>query len=1021
MTFFGCGARGAEARRWAFAPVVLAMLVPAHPASAQAVPTPNANQYGPQLIGAPLAWARGYTGTGITVVVSDSGIDPNHPAFAGKIDLARSRNYVLNAPGGAYDPNNITDTDAQSHGTHVAGIVASSAASGVPGIGYNAGLIVLRSLSSCATGQDCSVASVGDGTQAALNYYATLNNTFIYNASYGPNAPKGTTVWPASIIDPDDYTAALSALVKGKLIVAANGNDGTKSPVASKNPNGLALLPFVNPVNANAGVYLDGNNNYNFSALLNQPGLIIAVASVGRTKLIAPYSQLCGATASWCVSAPGGDQTNAEEDGIYSTLPNNTYGYEQGTSMAAPAVSGALAVLAQAYPSYSSRDWAYVLFSTAENVGGMAADNATYGYGLIRLDRATDGPTTLANDAAVDVGPQQATYWSQPLTTTGGFSKTGAGYLMIAGRTTATGDVAVNAGALGVGGTLTLQTQMTVAQGALLSGIGRIVGNTIINGTLDAGQLPNYADLKANNGGVLPANIPLTGTSPGTLTFQGNVTLTGTATMVEGIDGVLAIPGGPGTFDKVVVTGAGAAFTAGGTLTPVLRNLPGGNNAFSPAVGTTIVFVSAQNGATVTGQFGELTQPAAGLAVNTRLDVVYSATAITINVTPLDLSNTAAADGANKNVQAVAQALDVVRPTPGAAPRGVEKPVFDDLYDNSSAQDDAEYTSLSGEGQADNASIALNAFSGFSDAIGRRQDAASLASGGLQTADDGGAVAPRAALLTAVGGEWTAWIQGTGRWSSVGDDAGLPGWDSTGQGIAVGADRAFGDDLRAGVAFAYTHTSTDAFLEAATSSTYAGALYGSWTTGALAFDGRLALGQGHGETSRLVTVLGATSIVDGSYRGFGALLGLQGSYRIVLDCLTLEPFVGLDSTLFDRDPFTETSSVGLVFPSQTFSRVTAQLGTHAASHFDLAGIIFTPQVSVYWSHDAGDNGLATRTSIFGSPFLIDAADPGRDAANVAANLNIQSWDNLEMFVGYQGEFRNNETTHEIHGGIRVNL
>jgi subtilisin family serine protease len=72
------------------------------PFAAQAqIPTPNANQYGPALIGAPAAWALGYSGAGITVAVSDSGIDTTHPAFTGKID-SRSMNFTLATPGAAY-------------------------------------------------------------------------------------------------------------------------------------------------------------------------------------------------------------------------------------------------------------------------------------------------------------------------------------------------------------------------------------------------------------------------------------------------------------------------------------------------------------------------------------------------------------------------------------------------------------------------------------------------------------------------------------------------------------------------------------------------------------------------------------------------------------------------------------------------------------------------------------------------------------------------------------------------------
>ncbi|MBV9904618.1 MAG: hypothetical protein JO346_08580, partial [Alphaproteobacteria bacterium] len=74
--------------------LALAIALPS-PALAQVVPALHPNQFGPQMIGAPAAWARGYNGTGIVVVVADSGIDPNHPAFAGKIDLAKSRSFVL--------------------------------------------------------------------------------------------------------------------------------------------------------------------------------------------------------------------------------------------------------------------------------------------------------------------------------------------------------------------------------------------------------------------------------------------------------------------------------------------------------------------------------------------------------------------------------------------------------------------------------------------------------------------------------------------------------------------------------------------------------------------------------------------------------------------------------------------------------------------------------------------------------------------------------------------------------------
>lgn len=1006
------------------------------PAGAQAPPTPNANQFGLTMIGAPTAWALGYSGAGVTVAVGDTGIDTTHPAFTGKID-PRSINFTLPAPGAAYVTNQITDTS--NHGTHVGGIIAASAASGVPGVAYNANLVALRVLNNCAENQNCNAPGIPNSSASAINYFAGLNNVMVYNASYGPNVVAGSTIFPATMIDPDEAAAAQNALAKGKIIVAATGNDRGNAPVAGVNPNGLALDPFIQPANTSAGVYQDGGNNYNFYALQQQPGLIIAVTAVGQTKTIADYAQTCGVTASWCVAAPGGNQPN--DPGIYSTLPGGTYGYLQGTSMAAPMMSGALAVLQQAYPTYSARDLANVLFATAENIGGQAADNATYGYGLIRLDRAVSGPTTLAAGSNVAVGAQQVTYWSQPLTTAGGFNVTGPGYLIIAGRTTATGDATVNSGALGVGGTLTLQTQMTVAQGAMLAGFGSIVGNVTINGTLNAGQLPNYGDLIANNGGTLPAGIPLTGTSPGTLTFQGNVALTATATTRDNIDGTLQVPGGPGTYDKIIVTGASSAFAANGTLVPVLRGIPGGNNTYIPSIGAMFPFVTAQNGAAIKGQFASLTQPAIGLAPNSRFDVVYLPTSITLNVTPLTFQNLAVTQNLNPNQQAVAAALDVVRPQPGIALRSAQAPVFDDLYDESSTGGyDTALGSLSGQGQAAMPAAIMNAFAGFSNAIADHQamtltggasvQAAFTPSIAFAYAGRGPSAEARVAdipfpqtqpaMASAPYGQWTTWGQVYGRWSNVGTANGLPGYTSSSSGFVLGTDRVLSSDLVAGGAFGYTRTSTSSADTSGTTDTYAGALYASWTPGFFVFDGRLAAGATATGTSRSIVFPGeATPTATGSVNGWGGLVAGEAGYRFNVSGVTLKPYVGLTGQILNQNAFTESTDFGLSFPAQTFTKLTTTVGTLATTTFQSGSVTFMPQAKVAWMHDLRNDTLTTQAALFDVPFAINGADPGRDAAVLGLQLAAWRTQNLLVFGSYTGEFRSNATTHQLAGGLRV--
>ncbi len=1005
-------------------------------AFAQTPPIPNPLQYGLGLIGAPAAWAAGYSGVGVTIAIGDTGIDTMHPAFAGKID-PRSMNYVLPAPGAVYDRTQITDLGY--HGTHVSGIALASGTSDAPGVAYNADVVMLRVLAdtrACkAPGANCTPDVIDDPAASSLDYFATLTNVGIYNASYGPSLPRGTAnlqQWPSYTIDATEEAAAWNAVSAGKIIVAATGNDRGVNPAAGRNPNGLALDPFIRPANANAGVYDDRGANYDFSNLLGQNGLIIGVTAVDQNKTIAGFANMCGVTASWCVAAPGVN--------IYSTLPDNMYGSLSGTSMAAPMVSGALADLTQAYPGYNSQDLAHVLFATAENIGGQAADNAIYGYGLIRLDRAIAGPTTLAADYAVNVANRQMTYWSQPFATSGGFSKTGDGYLIIAGRTDAAGDVAVNGGALGVDGTLTLDTEMTVAQGATLAGFGTINGNTIVNGTLNAGQLPNYSDLIANNGGTLPAGIPLTGTSPGTLTFDGNVTLGSTAIMRVNVDGNLQIPGGPRTYDKIIVDGDGHVFTANGTLTPILRGIPGGTNTYSPTIGTSFPFLMAFDGATVTGSFTGLVQPTNALPANARLDTVYSPTGISLNVTPLTFTGLAAAQGLNINQLALANALDRARPAAGLAMFGRTQTIFDALYQQDAGGDAAALNSLSGQGQAAIPSAILDAFAGFSDVIGDRQTMLASGFGAAQAAltpnialsyantgtiaealgAPGGPFASQTpASAAAIADSWTTWGQGYGRQSRVGEANGVPGANASSGGFVVGSDRLVAANLIAGGAAGYTHTATGSAGMSATADTYAGALYATWTPGPFVFDARLAGGPTTGNTTRFISFPGVSTPTGGTVNGWGLLAAGDAGYQFDLIGVTLKPFAGLTGQNFHRNGFTETSDFGLSFPTRTFDRVTGELGVWTTKLFHAGATTYMLQFKAAWTDDFSNPALTTQAALLDQPFGIAAANPGRDAAVVAVNVAAWQTESVALFANYRGEFRDNATSNQGTIGMRV--
>uniref|UniRef100_Q07P01 Outer membrane autotransporter barrel domain n=1 Tax=Rhodopseudomonas palustris (strain BisA53) TaxID=316055 RepID=Q07P01_RHOP5 len=970
-------------------------------------------QWGPSLIGAPTAWALGLTGSGVTVAFGDTGIDVNHPAFAGKID-PRSRNFVPNYPGGPIDPAEINHIEYDSvhhlyavHGTHVTGDALASSTSLAPGIAYDAHVVVMRDLSFTI-----------DAVDQAIDYFTGLAGVRILNLSYGGVTPSATGLlaWPAEAFNPLQAAAILRATAAGKIVVAAIGNDRTTDPVAARNARGIGLFPFMQPANAHAGVYDDGGHNFDFSALLRQPGLLIAATAVAPDKTLPIYADMCGVAASWCVAAPGGT-IPTDPNGIYSTFPTydvdhpSGYGYNIGTSEAAAFVTGALAVLQQAFPSYNSQDLAHVLFATAENIDGQAAVNATYGYGLIRLDRAIDGPTTLAAGAAVNLGSLHGlptmTYWSQPLTTGGAFSKTGDGSLIIAGRTNASGDVTVSGGALGVDGTLTLDAgrRLIVQQGGTLAGFGWIVGDTVVNGTLSAGQLPNYQDLIANNGGTLPAGIPTSGTSAGTLTFIGDLALGSAATMRVNVDGDLTIPGGPRTFDKYLVDGA---FTANGTLAPILRGIAGGTNSYTPALGSQFHFVTASGG--VSGSFSGLSQPQ-GLASGTRFDALYGSNGITLAVTPVAYADLGSAGFAQTASQiAVGQVLDAIRPQAAARMSAEQAVVFPALYRLSGDTIALTLEQLSPTIYGDALMGWRNAWSQTDAAISEQ----------LETRR-GFRSGSRAQVATDPAGR-TAWLTGFERSDTVGGGTG--GYSDRLGGLAGGFDAPVSDDLTLGAAFGFIDSRTSATTGASVSGDSVQLqLYGGYRLGASFLEAQAGAGRFQGTATRPLPLYGMRPSAETAGTAFGG--SLRAGLRFTAADWQIEPSIMLAGVALRQDGLTETGGglLGLTLDAMSLDSLRSVSAVRTERRIVLAnGWTVIPSVQVGWQHEYGDTSVDSRGALAlapSLPFIAGSAPIGRDAAVFGLRTALQTAGRIEAHVGYAATLQTDSYSHTATAGLRA--
>lgn len=129
--------------------------------------------------------------------------------------------------------------------------------------------------------------------------------------------------------------------------------------------------------------------------------------------------------------------------------------------------------------------------------------------------------------------------------------------------------------------------------------------------------------------------------------------------------------------------------------------------------------------------------------------------------------------------------------------------------------------------------------------------------------------------------------------------------------------------------------------------------------------------------------------------------------------------MGLTDQVSRQNAYTESTDFGLSFPAQTFVKTTTALGALATTTFQVGGVTLMPEARIAWTHDLRDDALTTQSSLFDAPFSINAANPGRDAAVIGLKLAGWQAQNLRVFAGYTGEFRNNASSHEVFGGLRI--
>jgi subtilisin family serine protease len=270
-----------------------------------------ADLWGMATIGAAAAWDTLVGDSGCVVAVIDSGVDYNHPDLAANVwenadEIADNgldddgNGFVDDVRGWDFAYGDNDPFDGKGHGTHVAGTIAGAGNNGigVVGVSWNVRVMPVKFLDDNGSGL----------TSAAIEAieYAVANGARISNNSWGGGGYSQAL-----------YDALVAAREQGHLFVAAAGNGG--SDYYGDNTD---ITPFYP-----ASYGLDN---------------IIAVAAINSADAKPTFSNYGASSVD--LGAPG--------VGVLSTYPGERYAYADGTSMAAPHVSGVAALVSALHPEW---------------------------------------------------------------------------------------------------------------------------------------------------------------------------------------------------------------------------------------------------------------------------------------------------------------------------------------------------------------------------------------------------------------------------------------------------------------------------------------------------------------------------------------------------------------------------------------------------------------------------------------------------------------------------------------------
>lgn len=448
-------------------------------------------------MGTQYAYAEGASGAGVVVAVIDTGIDPDHPDLINNL----SSDSIDIVRGGLL-------TDEAAHGTHVAGIIAAEKNDiGTHGVAFDATILAIRTDTRTTEPTECGDYPTPcsrfliEDIANALDYAA--GKAHVINMSVGGPDSLAETV----------ETALINAMAAGAIIPVAAGNENTIS-----NPALEPLWPAA----------------YAGDARINASGQLIAVGAVDENNVIAGFSNQCGSARNFCLVAPG--------VAITSTVPGGGTATHDGTSLAAPHVSGGAALLIQMFPTLAPGEVVQIMLVTATDLGVPGID-AVYGHGLLNLRQAVQPVGVLSVPLTGSVTGQSVDMTVTLLSLGSAFGDALAGNALLDGALALDDFDRAYAAGLGAGvvyagrgfglGALLATGDAETVEAALPGGLTLAMA---VSGTEDTESLSTWPSGDGDENAAALQALSLSGETPGGTAFRLGRDMTASQQLSGGLD-----------------------------------------------------------------------------------------------------------------------------------------------------------------------------------------------------------------------------------------------------------------------------------------------------------------------------------------------------------------------------------------------------------------------------------------------------------------------------------------------------